>query len=209
MKIKDYHIHININSISLKTSNKLEQIGYLSDPFDDKYNPYSPNFHYSYECKNKNIANKIYKMGLDTIMVDDDFEGFIEAETILEENSFEYNYKFIETIKFPTLNYNMITPKKNDVKKADIHIKRKLTDQNDKLDLILTKHGFYKIKTPRNHIYTLQFKEHSLGKEYFKELDKYFSVNGGIKQMNYEIVSKIIRKPKNFTMAPYAVRNVI
>lgn len=203
----NYHIHVNVFQISTLTETKLVEAGYFYDPFEPLESSYSPPNHYSCETTDKNIMRQAWEKGLEILKQDTQFKGYIECETLSDRFSVRYNddrHKHFQPIHpFPLPQFKTKNVPPHQHKQADLHVKRANTIPRDELDNLMLRSGFYEVWTPRNRIYTLQLESAIDAKAIFLQLKDYFSVTGGIKQLNFEVVGNLIRFPDNFKMAEF------
>lgn len=203
----NYHIHVNVFQISKSTETKLVEAGYFYDPFEPLESSYAPPNHYSCETTDKKLMRQAWARGLEILKQDDQFEGYIECETLSEKFSIKYadsqNKKSQLTKPFPLPIFRTVEVPPNKHKKADLHVKRDNTIPRDELDVLMLASGFYEVWTPRNRIYTLQLESAVDAKAIFFKLKDFFHNTGGIKQLNFEVIGNLVRFPNDFKMAKF------
>jgi hypothetical protein len=207
-----FHVHVNVFAISKETRNRLLDCGFFYDPFVFLDRSYAPPEHYSIETTDKQITNAAWDRALKILKADTQFVGYIEQEVLSKKFSVTYdsyqtrkkNYK----AQFPLPKLRTCDAPLNKHKRADLHIKRDKSAPRDELDMQLLDSGFYEVWTPRNRIFTLQLEYAKDAKAIFLILKIYFDLVGGIKQLNFEIVSKLVRFPNEFKMAKFLPKQI-
>jgi len=202
---KNYHLHINIFSISDIALKKLKEIGYQNEPFLETAGSYAPPSHYSIEDNDIEYIKKSWDKGLAILEKDDTFQGYIESEILYEKYSVKYkeDYKFNKEIAFPLPHLTLINVPKDKYKKADIHVKRTLNLEYDKLDELLIESNFYLVRTERHRLYTLQSESLKDMVIIFNKLKEYFDLVGGVKALTLEVVNNLVKFPKDFKVIDY------
>ncbi|GAB6040172.1 hypothetical protein [Endothiovibrio diazotrophicus] len=184
-----------------ETSNHLVDIGFVNDPFLACEDSYAPPIHFSYETTNVKARDASWEQAIDILKNDAHFLGYIEMESLTPRYSREYQPKFLPDqvcCHLPNIKTHFIEVGLDNHKKADLHVKRGINEKFDKLDFLLLEYGFYKVLTPRNRIYTLQLASVSDARTLFDYLNNFFSIYGGAKQLNFEVVGRLRRFPEDF-----------
>ena len=104
---------------------------------------------------------------------------------------------------FPLPKFTLSDVPSNKHKRADLHVKRPASSRRDQLDLDLRESGFYEVHTERNRIYTLQCENAGDAKRIFLLLEEFLRVAGGAGQVNFETISKFLRKPADLQLPRY------
>jgi hypothetical protein len=201
MSGKNHHVHANIRKLGERTPAMFEAAGFVLDPFVECENSYTPPIHYSVECDENAEALTAWRSAVKIVEADPDFEGYIEFETLsprFEAPIALRPYEPGRPFPLPCLALSDVPPDKH--KHADLHVKRPASDTRDQLDADLTKAGFYEVQTERNRIYTLQCEDANDAREIFLLLRDFFCIAGGAKQVNFEVISKFMRKPKDLRL---------
>jgi hypothetical protein len=204
MSGRKHHVHANIHRIGPDTASRLEQAGFMLDPFIETKNSYTPPIHYSLECDDTNEARKAWNQAHSLMQDDADFTGYIEFETLtagfeVDLTSLIYNPPF--PFPLPQFSLSEVPPDKH--KHADLHVKRPATWSIDGLDAELIRTGFYEVNTERNRIYTLQCEAASDANQVFLILRDFLNIAGGAMQVNFEVIGRFVRKPYDFRVARY------
>jgi len=204
---KNHHVHANVRKLGAKTPSLFEAAGFALDPFVECENSYAPPIHYSVECDDSAEARAAWGSAVGIVQEDPDFEGYIEFETLsprFEAPIARKPYEPHRSFPFQGFALSDVPPHKH--KHADLHVKRVASDARDQLDVDLAKAGFYEVQTERNRIYTLQCEDVADAKRIFVLLRDFFEVAGGVKQVNFEVISKFLRKPEDLRLPKYLPR---
>ena len=208
-----YEMHVNGYKIGDSLESKLVALGFYRDPFLQTENRHTPKNHFTFEVfGDPKTHNSTWIKALQVVKDDEEFQGYIEAETVPED----YSTKFEEIKPYSGRDFPFPLPVCKTIevpvgkhKAADIHVKRGLDLPKDELDKLLLSRNFYEVHTPRNRIFTFQTEWFGDAKEAYKRLYQYFLQAGGVKQVDLEITSKLYRNPKNFPLAKIVPRGHI
>jgi len=208
MSRKRHHVHANIRKIGPETCKLFKAAGFVLDPFIDVESSYAPPIHYCLECNDKMKADAAWSAAVAIVQADPDFQGYIERETVARcFNASMRSQPYEPDRKFPLANLRLSDVPLHKHKRADLHVKRAADRARDQLDIDLVNCGFYEVHTDRNRIYTLQCEHLSDAKRIFLLLKKFLSIAGGADQVNFEVVSKFLRKPEDFKLPRYLSRS--
>jgi hypothetical protein len=204
---RKHHIHANIQKIGANTRKLFETAGFWLDPFIEVENSYAPPIHYAFECDDTSEAQAAWADAVKITQSDAEFEGYIEFETLssrFEARLSRAPYNPDRPFPLPRLPISEVPLNKH--KGADLHVKRAAVVSRDQLDIDMLDAGFYEVQTERNRIYTLQCEDARDAKRLFNLLRQYLSVAGGADQVNFEVISKFLRKPKDLHLPRYMPR---
>ena len=176
----------------------------MLDPFVDIEISYAPLIHYSLECDDIGRASAAWSAAVRILQADSKFEGYVEFETASSRFEAPMTMKPYEPAHtFPLHKFTLSEVPSNKHKRADLHVKRPASTSRDQLDLDLLESGFYEVHTERNRIFTLQCENAGDAKQIFLLLEKYLRVAGGASQVNFEVISKFLRKPADLLLPRY------
>lgn len=204
MSGRKHHVHANIRKIGLGMPSLFEAAGFVLDPFVDIENSYAPPIHYCLERDDIGEANAGWSAAVAIVQTDPDFEGYVEFETSSSRFEAPIVSKPYDPVRaFPLPNLPLSNVPLHRHKRADLHVKRASQYVRDQLDIELTNSGFYEVHTERNRIYTLQCENAGDAKRIFFLLTEFLNVAGGADQVNFEVISKFLRKPEYLRLPRY------
>jgi len=180
----------------------LLEAGFEVDPFVPTEGSYAPPVHYSFETGDRKLAQAAYEAGVAIMRADDDFQGYIESETVLERFARDIERStYSGDEAFPLDPFHLVTPVHPTRKRSDLHVKRAASTSPDGLEAALLRVGFYPVRTERNRIFTLQFESVQDSRLVFDVLSHHLDRFGGGGQINFEVISAFERKPLSFRPA--------
>ena len=202
-----YEIHVNGYEIGKTLGQALFSLGFHPDDFDrSTITDHAPPHHFTFVTyENRHQLNEVWRRVLAVINADENFRGYIEAETvpdshrrIFEERPFEPVAEF----PFPACKKPHELPA-GQFKASDIHIARSLDRSRDELDDLLRDHNFYEVhwrdgNGEAERIFTYQTEYAADAKSVYQMLCDYLEKVGGPKQLDLEITSMFFRKPADF-----------
>jgi hypothetical protein len=204
MSRRKHHVHANIRSLGTESRGLFAAARFMLDPFVDIEISYAPPIHYSLECDDAGEANAAWRTAVAITQADPDFEGYVEFETLSKRFSAPVVSKPYEPDRaFPLPSFQLSEVPLQKHKRADLHVKRTAGRARDQLDLDLTRAGFYEVHTERNRIYTLQCENAGDARRIFLLLKKFLTISGGAEQVNFEVISKFLRKPLDLRLPKY------
>jgi len=198
-----YEIHVNARSMREDTESELLGIGFSPDPFLPSGLDHTPTNHFTWESyDNPRLRDEKWDGTLSLVKGDDTFQGYAESETVSKKYivKFDNSDVYHHFSEFPIEGLRVVQLPEGVYKSSDIHVKRSLDLNGDKLESLLLDHGFYRVCTPRNRILTLHTEWVRDAKNIFDKLKNYFSRSGGVKGMELEVVSGFYRS-HNFPLA--------
>ena len=193
--MKVYHLHINGLELTPNTLLTLQAEGFEYKPSQIFLAGIGSPFHL-FTAQTKDITKKeiYWNRALEIMQADGSFEGYIEDET--NPQLYFSNNRPFRFLPFPQLSYDLVDVKK----RADVHVYRDVTLERDTLDEVLLAHHFYEVHTSKSRIFTAETATPREALRLFNILKEYFNQTGGIKNLEFEVVNRLVRVPDTFPL---------
>ena len=203
MRKVEYHIHVNHFEKNLPDCvGNLLSLGFnIKESSLIRNDIESPLWLIAKKVENSTERDELYKEVFSLVEGDKSFRGYIESETVSENNVIKYDPAngFKNCSLFPINKVKF----QDCVKTADIHIYRDKTNNLDALDILLEDNGFYEVRTPDKKIWTLLIKDISSSQTLLNNLHAYFKNTGGILELELELIKELKIFPNSYSLPAF------